>query len=69
MKYGFINQKCPKCGGNIFRDSDRFGWYEHCLQCGYIHDIEHETKIPRELVEIAFKSEEIPPLIRELLLV
>jgi hypothetical protein len=32
---GFIKKKrCPRCGGNIYLDSDRFGWYEQCLQCG-----------------------------------
>ena len=32
---GFIKKKrCPKCGGNIYLDSDRFGWNEQCLQCG-----------------------------------
>jgi len=34
---GFIKKKrCPRCGGNIYLDSDRFGWYEQCLQCGVI---------------------------------
>ena len=40
---GFINQKCPKCGGNLFQSEDPYAdgylisYYEHesCLQCGY----------------------------------
>jgi len=28
-------KSCPKCGGDIFLDSDQYGWFEHCLQCGY----------------------------------
>ena len=33
---GFVNRaKCPKCGGNVYLDSDHFGWYEECLMCGY----------------------------------
>jgi hypothetical protein len=36
MESGFIKGKrCHRCGGNIYLDSDRFGWYEQCLQCSY----------------------------------
>lgn len=30
---------CPKCGGDVFIDHDMNGWYEQCLQCGYLHDL------------------------------
>lgn len=30
---------CPKCGGDLFVDYDINGWYEECLQCGYLHDL------------------------------
>lgn len=44
MEYRFKNQKCPRCGGNLYLDRDFYaeggvvGWYEqgNCLQCGYI---------------------------------
>ena len=32
-------RSCPKCGGDIFVDQDMNGWYEQCLQCGYLHDL------------------------------
>lgn len=36
MRSGLLEQvKCPKCGGSLFLDRDRYGWYEQCLQCGY----------------------------------
>ena len=43
MIIGFTNQKCPKCGGNIFVDREYslegsfVVWFEqeNCLQCGY----------------------------------
>jgi len=36
FKGGFINKaRCPKGGGSIYLDSDHYGWYEECLQCGY----------------------------------
>lgn len=32
-------RSCPRCKGDIFIDRDYLGWYEHCLQCGYQHDL------------------------------
>ena len=29
--------RCPRCGGNMFLDTDPDGWYEECLQCSYSH--------------------------------
>jgi DNA-directed RNA polymerase subunit M/transcription elongation factor TFIIS len=29
---------CPKCHGHLYLDRDFNGWYEQCLQCGYIKD-------------------------------
>ena len=31
---------CPRCRGDVLLDSDRYGWYEKCLQCGYEHDLD-----------------------------
>ncbi|OGN98999.1 MAG: hypothetical protein A2Y89_00215 [Chloroflexi bacterium RBG_13_51_18] len=31
--------RCPKCGGNLYLDSDYIGWYEQCLQCAYMKDL------------------------------
>lgn len=40
------NRTCPRCGGILYVDKDIHGWYEQCLQCAYIHDLEavYETK-------------------------
>ncbi len=35
MRAGLTQGRCPKCGGNLFLDSDQYGWYEQCLQCSY----------------------------------
>ncbi len=32
-------RSCPKCRGDVFVDYDMNGWYEQCLQCGYLHDL------------------------------
>ena len=29
---------CPRCGGDIYIEKDKTGWYENCLQCGYTHE-------------------------------
>ena len=31
----FLKKRCSKCGGNVYLESYYYGWYEHCLQCGY----------------------------------
>jgi DNA-directed RNA polymerase subunit M/transcription elongation factor TFIIS len=42
--------RCPKCGGNLYLDKDYNGWYEQCLQCGYMKDLavvyQHRAKVP-----------------------
>ncbi|MFC2032169.1 hypothetical protein ACFLUS_02190 [Chloroflexota bacterium] len=32
-------ERCPKCGGNLYLDKDHYGWYEECLQCGFTLDL------------------------------
>lgn len=39
MRSGFIEKRCPRCGGNVYLDRDEQGWYEECLQCGYSGDV------------------------------
>ena len=48
QKSGFTNRKCPRCGGNLYLDSDRFGWYEECLQCGLISDLREIARAPQK---------------------
>ena len=28
-------KECPRCGGDLYPDWDRYGSYIACLQCGY----------------------------------
>jgi len=31
---------CPRCkNGNVVLDRDSYGWYEYCIQCGYMRDL------------------------------
>jgi hypothetical protein len=33
-------KSCPRCKrGDIGVDKDHHGWYEYCIQCGYIRDL------------------------------
>jgi len=35
-----ILKNCPKCKtGAIGFDRDQYGWYEYCIQCGYVRDL------------------------------
>jgi len=56
MKMGesSITRRCPKCNGYIYLDNDFHGWYEECLQCGYIRDVVEVCKA--QLVESNTKS-------------
>lgn len=38
---------CPKCSkGDLYLEKDIYGWCIHCLQCGYVRDIEKDVKVP-----------------------
>ena len=43
---GFTCFKCTKCGGNIYRNEDYYGWYMQCLQCSCIYEIESLAELP-----------------------
>lgn len=30
---------CPRCGGSLRRESDLYGEYDWCLNCGYHGDV------------------------------
>jgi len=31
---------CPRCkSGDVVFDRDYHGWYEYCIQCGYMRDL------------------------------
>ncbi len=33
-------KSCPKCHGDVRVDRDQYGWYEQCIQCGFVRDLE-----------------------------
>ncbi|MBF8265895.1 MAG: hypothetical protein Q7R34_04695 [Dehalococcoidia bacterium] len=50
---------CPKCKGDIVLDSDTHGWYEQCLQCGYLHE---RPDVGREVYRMPEKERELVPV-------
>ena len=42
---------CPRCNGDIFIDRDIYGWYEQCLQCGYMSDLVSLVDMKEQLAE------------------
>ncbi|MFC2004438.1 hypothetical protein ACFLUK_02735 [Chloroflexota bacterium] len=32
-------KSCPRCKGDIYVGKESNGWYEQCLQCGYLRNI------------------------------
>lgn len=38
-----LTKKCQKCGGDLFVETDLYGTYLKCLQCGYTRDLTQEN--------------------------
>jgi DNA-directed RNA polymerase subunit M/transcription elongation factor TFIIS len=32
-------KSCPRCKGDLYVDRDSYGWYQGCMQCGYLKDL------------------------------
>ena len=50
-------RSCPKCGGDLFMDVEGDIWFDHCLQCGYMHARTNEV-CPHCGLEMAAKEQE-----------
>lgn len=37
-------KSCPRCDGDMFIDRDLHGWFEQCLQCGYVRNSRNTVK-------------------------
>lgn len=42
---------CPKCKGNVLLNNDLYGWYEQCLQCSYLRDLDEIVKVKEQPTE------------------
>ena len=42
---------CPRCKkGDVKLDRDHYGWYEYCIQCGYVRDLMNMTELGQQQV-------------------
>ena len=40
---------CPRCkNGNVVLDRDSYGWYEYCIQCGYMRDLMNMAELGQQ---------------------
>lgn len=54
-------KSCPKCGGDMFfnKDEDNI-WYEQCLQCSYLHEVNNPVESKGQRVPIGAAAERCP---------
>ncbi len=43
----WILKSCPRCQGDIYIGNESNGWYEQCLQCGYLREMPGIAKVHR----------------------
>lgn len=41
-------KSCPRCNGDVLLDRDQYGWYEQCLQCGYLSDMQNVIEVQQQ---------------------
>jgi len=56
---------CPKCKGFLMREKDRYGLYEQCMQCGYIHDLQTVGWVDKKQAEEEKEEEDAQPITAE----
>ncbi|MDD5082335.1 MAG: hypothetical protein PHU08_03075 [Dehalococcoidales bacterium] len=50
-------KSCPRCQGDVYLDKDIDGWYEQCVQCGYVLDLRPIADVPDVTAEETAASE------------
>ena len=53
---------CPRCGGDMYENRDRYGAYKECLMCGMMADIDSghsQLAASRPLFEAKLKKKEV----------
>lgn len=56
IREGFTQERCPKCGGNVYLDRDFYGCYEKCLQCSYTRDHKIISKISKKVKKVHLRK-------------
>jgi len=50
-------KSCPRCRGDVVIENDRYGWYEQCLQCGYLRNMKIIVKAKQPLTQKETREE------------
>ncbi len=50
-------KQCPRCKGDVRLDRDQYGWYEECITCGYVHDLQVLATRERTPVPVTGRSD------------
>jgi hypothetical protein len=48
---------CPRCKGDMLLERDQYGWYEQCLQCCYLHDLQTAVEAVQQPTQEEQKKE------------
>ncbi len=40
-----MTHKCPRCGGWLYLEHDKWGWTMCCILCGYEQDVLKRDKV------------------------
>ena len=53
----FFFKACPKCHGDLYLDSDGYGTFVECLQCGLLRDlVDREIGMVDRLINLSSPS-------------
>ena len=45
----FWFKRCPRCSGDLFEESDRYGCFITCMQCGFSKDTTEKLTAPGDI--------------------
>ena len=45
----FWFKKCPRCNGDLFHESDQYGDFVTCMQCGFTRDLGDRVADPGDI--------------------
>ena len=49
-------KSCPRCKGDVVVARDHWGWYEQCIQCGYLHDLQIIVEMKHQRVQVRLEQ-------------
>ena len=50
-------KSCPRCNGDVGVERDHWGFYEQCIQCGYLHDLQNIVEAKQQPVQVRLERQ------------